>query len=62
MAFPPGVTGSEYAITKWTYEVESSLECPRCGATGGWERGYRNEHWLDCPNGHTTCTSADKGD
>ena len=45
--YPPGVTGSEYAIAGPDYEKEVDELCPKCG-DNMLEQGYRHEHWVVC--------------
>lgn len=61
--YPPGVTGSEYAIAGPDYERESDTPCPYvigkgedslpCGEPT-MELGYQYERWLVCDKEHIT--------
>ena len=59
--YPPGVTGSEYAIAGPDYEKESDEPCPwvmwygaECGGPT-MEVGYGQDRWLACLEyDHTT--------
>lgn len=46
--YPPGVTGSEYAIAGPDYEKVRREHCPECQASGLFEQGYAYERWLVC--------------
>ena len=47
--YPPGVTGSEYAIAGPDYEKEVEGICPTCGNSDClMELGYRNQTWICC--------------
>uniref|UniRef100_A0A6H1ZWZ5 Uncharacterized protein n=1 Tax=viral metagenome TaxID=1070528 RepID=A0A6H1ZWZ5_9ZZZZ len=45
--YPPGVTGSEYAIAGPDYEQDYPEPCPVCGEALV-QQGYRGEHWVVC--------------
>ena len=46
--YPPGITGSEFAIAGPDYERESDELCPACGSERTLELGYRSDRWLYC--------------
>ena len=47
--YPPGVTGSEFAIAGPDYEDSVEGICPSCGQSGSLvEQGYRKERWIIC--------------
>jgi len=46
-SYPPGVTGSEYAIAGPDYEQEVDEKCPACGGSMV-ERDYRKSRWVSC--------------
>ena len=45
--YPPGVTGSEYAIAGADYEQEVDEPCPKCGGELV-EQGYHGQRWVMC--------------
>lgn len=45
--YPPGVTGSEYAIAGADYEQPIDTLCPDCGSSVT-EQGYRHARWITC--------------
>lgn len=50
--YPPGVTGSEYAISGAQREWEAEATCPHCGASGVFWHEYHPEFGTRafCPN------------
>lgn len=47
--YPPGVTGSEYAIAGSDYQLEVDGFCPECHLPDILiEEGYRGERWVYC--------------
>lgn len=46
--YPPGVTGSEYAIAGPDSERSVEVDCPKCGHTEGVIASYGSGWWTAC--------------
>ena len=46
-SYPPGVTGTEYAIAGPDYERESDVLCDKCNGPM-MEQAYRGDRWSTC--------------